>query len=129
MPTVDQHNHIPCLPPPQPSQLPALALELSPGKKVNDDAAYFGPPASSTSVSVTKRQAPDKAEGEPRVKRKQVETHTDIRGNWSVKCSEGKDDRSFDDLQGRVNSEVCNYQVIVYLNLIICLTGRVQSFE
>ena len=59
-------------------------------KKVNDDAAYFGPPASSTSVSVTKRQAPDKAEGEPRVKQKQVETHTDIRGNWSVKCSEGK---------------------------------------
>ena len=44
-------------------------------KKVNDDAAYFGPPASSTSVSATKRQAPDKAEGEPRVKRKRVETH------------------------------------------------------
>ena len=43
-------------------------------KKVNDDAAYFGPPASSTSVSATKRQAPDKAEGEPRVKRKRVET-------------------------------------------------------
>ena len=43
-------------------------------KKVNDDAAYFGPPASSTSASATKRQAPDKAEGEPRVKRKRVET-------------------------------------------------------
>lgn len=43
-------------------------------KKVNDDAAYFGPPASSTSVSATKRQAPDKAEGEPRVKRKRVES-------------------------------------------------------
>ena len=42
-------------------------------KKVNDDAAYFAP-ASSASVSATKRQAPDKAEGEPRVKRKRVET-------------------------------------------------------
>ena len=42
-------------------------------KKINDDAAYFGPPASSTSVSATKRQAPDRAEGEPRVKRKRVE--------------------------------------------------------
>ena len=43
-------------------------------KKVNDDAAYFGPPASGASASATKRQAPDKAEGEPRVKRKRVET-------------------------------------------------------
>jgi len=38
-------------------------------KKVNDDAAYFGPP---TGAGV-KRQAIDKAEGEPRVKRKKVD--------------------------------------------------------
>jgi len=38
-------------------------------KKVNDDAAYFGPP---TGVGV-KRHATDKAEGEPRVKRKKVD--------------------------------------------------------
>ena len=43
-------------------------------KKANDDAAYFGPPPSNASVSATKRQAPDKPEGEPRVKRKRVET-------------------------------------------------------
>ncbi|KAF8973793.1 hypothetical protein BDZ97DRAFT_1900577 [Flammula alnicola] len=42
-------------------------------KKVNDDAAYFGPPASVAGSSGTKRQAADKAEGEPRVKRKRVE--------------------------------------------------------
>ncbi|KAF8139788.1 hypothetical protein EV363DRAFT_1310647 [Boletus edulis] len=36
-------------------------------KKPNDDAAYFGPPTAS------KRQAVDRAEGEPRVKRKRVE--------------------------------------------------------
>ena len=42
-------------------------------KKVNDDAAYFGPPASNVSMSSAKRQAPDKAEGEPKVKRKRVE--------------------------------------------------------
>jgi hypothetical protein len=38
-------------------------------KKVNDDAAYFGP---LTGVG-TKRHATDKAEGEPRVKRKKVD--------------------------------------------------------
>ncbi|KAF9242355.1 hypothetical protein BU15DRAFT_72882 [Melanogaster broomeanus] len=37
-------------------------------KKPNDDAAYFGPPS-----TVTKRQAVDRADGEPRVKRKRVE--------------------------------------------------------
>ncbi|KAG8220215.1 hypothetical protein J3R82DRAFT_1252 [Butyriboletus roseoflavus] len=36
-------------------------------KKPSDDAAYFGPPVAS------KRQAVDRAEGEPRVKRKRVE--------------------------------------------------------
>lgn len=36
-------------------------------KKPNDDAAYFGPPTAS------KRQAADRAEGEPRVKRKRVD--------------------------------------------------------
>ncbi|KAG6371515.1 hypothetical protein JVT61DRAFT_9219 [Boletus reticuloceps] len=36
-------------------------------KKPNDDAAYFGPPTAS------KRQAVERAEGEPRVKRKRVE--------------------------------------------------------
>ncbi|KIJ59820.1 hypothetical protein HYDPIDRAFT_99917 [Hydnomerulius pinastri MD-312] len=37
-------------------------------KKPNDDAAYFGPPS-----TVTKRQAVDRADGEPRVKRKRIE--------------------------------------------------------
>lgn len=42
-------------------------------KKVNDDAAYFGPIAAGASSSGTKRQAPEKADGEPRIKRKRVE--------------------------------------------------------
>ncbi|KAF8167881.1 hypothetical protein B0H34DRAFT_35690 [Crassisporium funariophilum] len=41
-------------------------------KKANDDAAYFGPPASVGGTGL-KRQAPEKAEGESRVKRKRVE--------------------------------------------------------
>jgi hypothetical protein len=40
-------------------------------KKPNDDAAYFG-------VAGTKRQAADRAEGEPRVKRKRVEHNTAV---------------------------------------------------
>ncbi|KAG2160235.1 uncharacterized protein EDB93DRAFT_1074561 [Suillus bovinus] len=40
-------------------------------KKPNDDAAYFG-------VAGTKRQAADRAEGEPRVKRKRVEHNTTV---------------------------------------------------
>lgn len=45
-------------------------------KKVNDDAPYFGPPAGVG----TKRHAIDKAEGEPRVKRKRVDA-TPVGGN------------------------------------------------
>ncbi|KAF8876807.1 hypothetical protein CPB85DRAFT_1235455 [Mucidula mucida] len=40
-------------------------------KKVNDDASYFGPP--STSSAGTKRQATDRLEGEPRMKRKRAD--------------------------------------------------------
>jgi hypothetical protein len=42
-------------------------------KKANDDASYFGPSTSTSGVSGTKRQAADKLEGEPRVKRKRVD--------------------------------------------------------
>ena len=42
-------------------------------KKTNDDAAYMAPPSASTG---TKRQAAEKADGEPRVKRKRVEPVT-----------------------------------------------------
>lgn len=41
-------------------------------KRANDDSPYFGPPVSS-GPSGTKRQATDKADGEPRVKRKRVD--------------------------------------------------------
>lgn len=40
-------------------------------KKLNDDAAYMAPPSAGS-----KRQAPDKPDGEPRVKRKRVEPVT-----------------------------------------------------
>ncbi|KAF7367417.1 hypothetical protein MSAN_00804300 [Mycena sanguinolenta] len=39
-------------------------------KKVNDDAAYFGPPMGNAAA---KRHAADKVDGEPRVKRKRVD--------------------------------------------------------
>ncbi|KAL4065793.1 hypothetical protein V8B97DRAFT_1982031 [Scleroderma yunnanense] len=38
-------------------------------RKPNDDAAYLGPPS-----TATKRQANERAEGEPRVKRKRIDT-------------------------------------------------------
>ena len=41
-------------------------------KKANDDASYFGP-STSTAGGGTKRQAADKLDGEPRVKRKRVD--------------------------------------------------------
>ncbi|KAF4623232.1 hypothetical protein D9613_001999 [Agrocybe pediades] len=42
-------------------------------KKASDDAPYFGPPSANAGPSSLKRQAADKAEGEPRVKRKRTE--------------------------------------------------------
>ncbi|KAH9486719.1 hypothetical protein JR316_0000784 [Psilocybe cubensis] len=42
-------------------------------KKVNDDASYFGPPVTAPGPSALKRQAIEKADGEPRLKRKKVE--------------------------------------------------------
>lgn len=63
------------MPAPQPNALAAAAVMAGSRsrpqarKKVNDDAAYFGPP---TGAGV-KRHAADKAEGEPRVKRKKMD--------------------------------------------------------
>jgi len=42
-------------------------------KKPNDDASYFGPTGNSGATAGTKRQASDKADGEPRGKRKRAE--------------------------------------------------------
>lgn len=42
-------------------------------RKPNDDASYFGPPGGAAVASGTKRQAADKADGEPRGKRKRVD--------------------------------------------------------
>ncbi|TFK30657.1 hypothetical protein FA15DRAFT_662676 [Coprinopsis marcescibilis] len=42
-------------------------------KKANDDASYFGPSTSLSATTATKRQAADKLDGEPRVKRKRAE--------------------------------------------------------
>ena len=42
-------------------------------KKPNDDASYFGPTGNSGTATGTKRQASDKADGEPRGKRKRVD--------------------------------------------------------
>ncbi|KAF5377243.1 hypothetical protein D9615_006409 [Tricholomella constricta] len=45
-------------------------------RKPNDDASYFGPPVASGSIAGVKRHAADKADGEPRGKRKRVEPIT-----------------------------------------------------
>ncbi|EGN94103.1 hypothetical protein SERLA73DRAFT_188687 [Serpula lacrymans var. lacrymans S7.3] len=46
-------------------------------KKQHDDAPYFAPPVSASS----KRQAPDRVDGEPRVKRKRVDTSNTAGGS------------------------------------------------
>ncbi|KAI9566986.1 hypothetical protein HD554DRAFT_2039879 [Boletus coccyginus] len=61
-------------------------------KKPNDDAAYFGPPAAS------KRQAVDRAEGEPRVKRKRVEPRKVDRRGISADADEDKSSINFKSL-------------------------------
>jgi exocyst complex component 7 len=72
--------------------------------------------------------------------------YADMRGNWSVKCLEvqGKRliiraeviepltiGREFTEWVELIlgTSEVCDCLVIVYLNLIICVTGRVQTLK
>jgi len=54
-------------------------------KKINDDAPYTAPPSASAG---TKRQAAEKADGEPRVKRKRVEPVTAITSSNSKKDAE-----------------------------------------
>ena len=68
--------------------------------------------------------------------------YADMRGTWSVKCLEGQGKRlvvraemiepltigrEFTEWVELIlgTSEVCDCQVIIYLNLIICVTGRV----
>ncbi len=52
-------------------------------KKINDDAAYLGPSASTASTG-TKRLAADKADGEPRTKRKRVETANSFKKDFEA---------------------------------------------
>lgn len=58
-------------------------------KKVNDDAAYFGP-SSSSGAAGTKRQAADRADGEPRVKRKRVDAAHVVPNSNNVKKDAGE---------------------------------------
>ncbi|KAK0506427.1 hypothetical protein EDD18DRAFT_1304894 [Armillaria luteobubalina] len=48
---------------------PSVVRRPQARKKVNDDASYFGPPGASS----LKRQAVERVDGEPRMKRKRVE--------------------------------------------------------
>ncbi|KAH7884012.1 hypothetical protein F5I97DRAFT_1633940 [Phlebopus sp. FC_14] len=61
-------------------------------KKPNDDAAYFGPPS-----TATKRLAVDRADGEPRVKRKRVESTA---RNMDKPAADAEEDRSCIDFKG-----------------------------
>lgn len=63
-------------------------------KKPNDDAAYFGPPPGGVAVGLTvgaKRHASDRADGEPRVKRKRLDAT-----NMSISSGGRKADRDKD---------------------------------
>ncbi|KAF8060953.1 hypothetical protein FPV67DRAFT_1587500 [Lyophyllum atratum] len=51
-------------------------------RKPNDDASYFGPPVTNNTTAGVKRHAADKAEGEPRGKRKRVEPITTTSANF-----------------------------------------------
>ncbi|KAF5369858.1 hypothetical protein D9758_001094 [Tetrapyrgos nigripes] len=52
------------------SQAPSASRARNPRKKVNEDASYIGPSGFNSAGS--KRQAADRADGEPRAKRKRV---------------------------------------------------------
>ncbi|KAF7972583.1 hypothetical protein HWV62_38572 [Athelia sp. TMB] len=60
----------PSLPLPPLTAIPTNSKARPQRKKVNDDAAYFGPPTGALGV---KRPAIDRADGEPRVKRKRMD--------------------------------------------------------
>ncbi|GLB36591.1 hypothetical protein LshimejAT787_0308790 [Lyophyllum shimeji] len=57
-------------------------------RKPNDDASYFGPPVNSSTGGV-KRSAADKADGEPRGKRKRVEPITTTTSTANAKRDGG----------------------------------------
>jgi hypothetical protein len=58
-------------------------------KKPNDDAAYFGPPSTGS-----KRQAVERAEGEPRVKRKRVEPSSGRKADKAGVGADPEDEKS-----------------------------------
>lgn len=102
-----------------PPQLEMSSTQLTAGsrsrpqarKRANDDAAYFGP----ASGVGTKRQAIDKVEGEPRVKRKKVEP-ANLNGGGGV----GK---KAADKTGLTEAENLNVSLVSLLNSV----GRPQA--
>ncbi|KAG1725563.1 uncharacterized protein EDB91DRAFT_1062125 [Suillus paluster] len=77
-------------------------------KKPNDDAAYFG-------VTGTKRQAADRAEGEPRVKRKRVEHGTAV-SRRAEKANTDNDLKSSTDFKNMPTAGL--YRYLSHFNLI-----------
>ncbi|KAG0703046.1 hypothetical protein DFH29DRAFT_804024 [Suillus ampliporus] len=77
-------------------------------KKPNDDAAYFG-------VAGTKRQAADRADGEPRVKRKRVE-HSAAVSRRADKATADNDFKSSIDFKNMPTAGL--YRYLSHFNLI-----------
>lgn len=84
-------------------------------KKPNDDAAYFG-------VAGTKRQAADRAEGEPRVKRKRVEHGTTV--------SRRADKSADNDFKSAVRAfcDTCHHDIDVFYVRLTSETCQLQGF-
>ncbi|KIM65203.1 hypothetical protein SCLCIDRAFT_14920 [Scleroderma citrinum Foug A] len=65
-------------------------------KKPNDEAAYLGPPSTGA-----KRQANDRAEGEPRVKRKRIESSSTRKAGHVAGVNDDKSSVDFNKLPAR----------------------------
>ncbi|KAH7926197.1 hypothetical protein BV22DRAFT_1063441 [Leucogyrophana mollusca] len=81
-------------------------------KKPNDDAAYFGPPAAGA-----KRQAADRAEGEPRVKRKRVDVSTNA-ARKAEKLPMDLEDKYSQQIEFKNMPTTALYRYLSHFNLI-----------
>ncbi|KIJ21350.1 hypothetical protein PAXINDRAFT_94947 [Paxillus involutus ATCC 200175] len=80
-------------------------------KKPNDDAAYFGPPSTGS-----KRQAVERAEGEPRVKRKRVEPSSGRKADKAGVGADPEDEKSSVDFKSLPAMTLLRY--ISHFNIV-----------
>ncbi|KAF9229809.1 hypothetical protein BS17DRAFT_744306 [Gyrodon lividus] len=91
-------------------------------KKPNDDAAYFGPPP-----TASKRQAVDRAEGEPRVKRKRVEPNSARKADKAGAGADTEEERSSIDFKSLPTATLHRY--ISYFNILVLYPSPFTSAD